>query len=143
MIDSFAQRIRAKDMPGEGLLFSPRRRRLDVVGRALPRIHPTASGEPADRFYGHVVIALDLAAQAQGRMDGQPLRDEEIFLGLRDVRGFAGDELHPARRAAGVAAAGVKLVDFGFVGQSVDEALCLGDVKGADNLNGELWQWLK
>ena len=51
--------------------------------------------------------------------------------------GFAGDEVDSAGGAAGVAAAGVELVDLGIIGQCVDQAFAGGDFEGADGLDGE------
>ncbi len=44
-----------------------------------------------------------------------------------------------ARRAAGIAAAGVKLIDLRLVGQRQDQALALGNVKSADAFDCQIW----
>ena len=46
------------------------------------------------------------------------------LLGFGHLLRFAGDELDPAGRAAGVAAAGVQLVDAGLVAQGQTRAAC-------------------
>jgi len=96
------------------------RRRGDAVRRALAGVGPAAAGQAADAPDGHVPVADDLTAETH---PGQALGLEDLLLGFRHLVRLAGEELDPARRAAGVPAAGVELVDPGLVDQGQDEAL--------------------
>src|SRR5689334_4502345 len=84
------------------------------------------------------MVAADLAGEADAGHGVEAPGGEEVFFGLGHRVGFAGEELDAAGRAAGVAAAGVELVGFRFVGEGVDEAFVLRDLEGSDGFDGEL-----
>jgi hypothetical protein len=85
---------------------------LYVVGRAGPSILSTAARQPADGSDGHVVVADDLAAESHA---GQAAGGQNALFGSGHPLRLARDKFHPACRTSGVAAAGVELVDFGFI----------------------------
>src|SRR6266581_1410390 len=103
------------------LFCGPDGRRGDVVGGATAGIFAAGAFEAADDFDGHVVVAEDLAAQADAGGGGEASGGHDVFFGLGHRLGFADDELDAAGGAAGVAAAGVELIRSGFVGEGVDE----------------------
>ena len=111
---------------------------MDVVGGSAAGVLSSRAGEPADGLYGHVTVAEDLAGEAEAFGVDEASGGEEVLFGPGHGVRFAGDELDSAGGAAGVAAAGVELVDGGFVGEGVDEALVVGDVEGADFFYREL-----
>src|SRR5262249_10851240 len=86
------------------------RRRDDRLGSA-PRTRTTGSFEPADCSDAHVVITKNLTRQSHSY---DPARREHGLFGDGHPGGLAGDELHPARRAAGVAATGMEDVHTGI-----------------------------
>lgn len=85
------------------------------------------------------MIALDLAAQSQAGCVEQVAELEHRFFGLGHLIGFTFDELHSAGGAAGLAAAGVELVDFCFVREGVDQAFILGHFKASGGFNSQFW----
>ena len=79
-----------------------------IVGSGVGTgVGAAAAFEAADRAHRHVVIADDLAGQPDA---GHPRAFSTCFSAAVIV-GLAVDELDAARRAAGIAAAGVELVD--------------------------------
>jgi hypothetical protein len=80
----------------------------------------------------HILLAENLAAQAQSGLGAQTSRAQNSPLGLGDLIRLAGDESDPARRALGVAAALVHLIDACFIGQRQNEPLALRDFKRSD-----------
>jgi hypothetical protein len=121
-----------------GLFCRPNRWRRDRVGGAAAGVFAARAFEAADDFDGHVVVAEDLATQADAGHGSQASGGHDVFFGLGHGFGVAGDELDAAGGAAGVAAAGVELVGLGFVGEGVDEAFAGGDFKVAEVFDGKL-----
>ena len=79
------------------------------LGRS-PRANAIISaraGEEADRFHRHVVVADDLARQAEAGVGVEAAGGEEVLLGLGYAVRFALDELHSTGRTARVPAARV------------------------------------
>jgi hypothetical protein len=74
-------------------------------------------------------MAGDLTAEADA---GCALGGQAVFLGEGEGVGFAGDKFDAAGGAAGITAAGVKLVLAGLVGEGEDEAFSFGYVEFAD-----------
>ena len=85
---------------------------ISVAGLRSAGSGAAAALEAADGADGHVVIAEDLARQADA---GHALGGEHLLLGDGHSLGFALDELDAAGRAAGVAAAGMEDVDPGVL----------------------------
>ena len=112
---------------------------LDVVGGAAAGVLAAGAFEAADDLEGHVVVAEDLAAQADAGHVNEASGGHDVFFGLGHGGGFAGDELDAAGGAARVAAAGVKLVGVSLVGEGVDEAFAVWDVEVALVFDGEFW----
>jgi len=81
------------------------------------------------------MIAEDLATEAQTGLR-KAASDEDIFLRLRHPLRLAADELDAAGGAASVAAAGVELIDLGFILQGEDEALVIRDLDRRLTFNG-------
>ena len=63
---------------------------------------------------------------------------EDVLLGVGHLVGLAGDELDAAGGAAGVAAAGVELIDLGLVLQRQDQPLAVRHLERADAFHGQL-----
>ena len=110
---------------------------LDVVGGAAAGVLAAGTFEAADDFDRHVVVAEDLAGEADAGHVGEPARGHHIFFGLGHGGGFAGDELDSAGGAAGVTTTGVELVGVGFVGEGVDQALTSWNLECAVVFDGE------
>ena len=66
------------------------------------------------------MIADDLAGETH---TGKPTRTQHVFLGGRHGVGLPFDELHAARRAPRVPAAGVQLIDVDVLFEREHEAL--------------------
>ena len=79
------------------------------------------------------MIADDLATQADA---GEALRRQHVTLGDRNAVGLARQELDSARGAARVAAAGMQLVDAGFLGQGQHEPLAGGHLELSHSVDG-------
>ena len=122
-------------------LVGPNRRGRDLIGGAASGVFASRAGQAADGSDAHVVVAQDLAGEAQAGGGDQAPGGEDFFFGLSHGLGFAGEELDSAGGAACVAAAGVELVDAGFVGEGVDQALVLGDFELAGVFDCELGHW--
>src|SRR5262245_39749474 len=101
-------------------LRHPDRRRGDLVGRAVAGVRAAAAGQPADAPHRHVVVAEDLTTETHA---GQAPRRQHLLFGLGHLVRFARDELDAAGGAAGVAAAGVQLIDAGLVLQRQHQPL--------------------
>jgi hypothetical protein len=97
-----------------------------------PCILPPTAGKPTDGADGHVVVAQNLAAQPDA---GQLSSGQYVAFRDGHARWFAGDELDAARGAAGMSAAGVKLIDSGVLCQGQDKPLPSGNVEFADIFN--------
>src|SRR5690606_7373448 len=109
--------------------------RLDVRRGRRTGIGPAAALEPADGADRHVAIDEDLAREADAR---QAAALEDLGLGLRHPLGLTRDELHAARRAARVAAAGVQLIDARVLLEREDEALSVGHAERAHSFDSQL-----
>ena len=75
-----------------------------------------------------------MAAKANAR---KAFGRQDILLGDGHFGGFAFDELDFAGRAAGVAAAGMELVDLGFVNQGQNKAFAFWDFKFAYTIDSQ------
>jgi ribosome-associated protein len=95
-------------------------------------IRSSRSLEAADRPECHVVIAQDLAGQADAV---KTTRGEALFLRSRHARGLPLDELHAARRASRVAAARVQNIDTRVLFDREHQALLRGDFKRSISIN--------
>lgn len=93
------------------------RLRLNIFGRPATRIRATATGQATDDANRHVVVADDLAAKSWPRY---ATRGQQGFFCFGYLIGLTGNKLDATGRAACVASASVKLIDFGIVGQRVD-----------------------
>jgi hypothetical protein len=111
----------------------PLRCRLNFGSDRRTGIFPPASGKAADRPHRHVLIDHDLAAQANSRKSPG---GQQIFLGDRDLFRFPGQKLDPASRAAGIAAAGMQLINPGVFGQCQDEAFSNGNFERSGTFDG-------
>ena len=93
------------------------------------------AGEPAQ-----MTVAEKNVLAAKGvsgvRLSCQILCDHDMT--VKVISRLAGDEFDPARRAAGVAAAGVQLIDLGLVGQREDEPLARWHLELPDPLDAQL-----
>src|SRR5262249_36565132 len=96
-------------------------------------IFAAAARKPANGSDGHVVVAQDLTTEPH---TGQATGRQDILLGLGHLVRLAPDELHPASRAPGVAAAPVKLIDLGLVLQRQDHAFALRHLEYTSTLDG-------
>jgi hypothetical protein len=96
-------------------LRRPHRRRGDGILGAFAAVFSAAAFESADDLNFHVVIAQDLAAEAQAALAEQSSRGEHVFFCLRHLFGFTRYKLHPASRTASVAAARVELIYPAFI----------------------------
>src|SRR5690242_43659 len=97
-------------LPPSGGRSDPFWGRLDRRFRRLSRIRPAAACEAADRANGHVVIALDLARQANA---SQSFFLEPCLFGLCNTIRLAAHKLHAARGAARVTPARVQHINSG------------------------------
>ncbi len=97
-------------------------------GRPLPV-------ESADRANRHVVIADDLAREPNA---DRSLRHQDLPFRDRHPRGLSVDELDAARRAAGVAAAGVQDVHMCILLDREHEALAVLDVNRSESFDRQL-----
>ena len=93
-----------------------------------------AACQTADALDRHVAVAEDLATQPHAF---QPARGEQVFFGLGHLVWLAGKKLHPAGCAAGVPAAGVKLVHPGILLQSQHQPFAFHNVKIAYSIHGQ------
>src|SRR5881394_283939 len=59
-------------------LLGPHRRGLDVIRRTVAWRRAAAAGLAADRLHRHVVVAQDLAAQAEARMDAESAQFKQL-----------------------------------------------------------------
>lgn len=126
--------IQSKMARSAGVLdIDPLRGGLDLGSDGRAGIFAAAAFEAADGPDRHVVVASDLAAQANA---ARSLRFEHIALRDRHFCRLAADELNPARRAASLSAAGVQLVDPGFFRQCQDQTLAYWHFEFADTLYG-------
>jgi hypothetical protein len=116
---------------GLGIL-GPDRRRRDVRFRRAAGIRAAAAFEAADRSDGHGVIADDLARKADAR---DAARRQNVALGDGHAIRLAFDEFHAARRAAGITAAGVKLIDLRVLLEGEDEAFSVLHLDGAESFH--------
>jgi hypothetical protein len=85
---------------------------LDRLGGARPDVFSPATRQPADDADRHVVIADDLTAEPHAR---QTASGQDVLLGGRHPRRLTRHEFDAAGRAAGVAAAGMQLIDLALV----------------------------
>jgi hypothetical protein len=122
-------------------LLNPIGRRFDLFGRLVTRIFPSTAGKPAYCPDRHVMIAKDLAAQPHAR---QPSCGKHITLSNRHATWLAIDKLDAARRAAGVSATRMQLVDSSILLECEHKPLAIGDLEFADIFNLKLWHcWLR
>ena len=78
----------------------PNRRRCDLVGGTGAGVGLAAGAEEAFGDEVHIVIAGDLATEAQARERSEAAGGKDGSLGLGDFGGFTGDEFHTAGGAA-------------------------------------------
>lgn len=107
----------------------------DLGRRNVAWAGATAALHSADAADAHVVIAYNLTAQSH---TGDSLGDQDVFLGHRHRLGLAIEELHAAGRAAGVAAAGVKLIDSRVFGQCEHQPFSLGHIEFTEAFDSQL-----
>src|SRR6185312_10223970 len=102
---------------------------------ACTDILTAAARQSAHGPHGHVVVTDDLAAETNA---GQSPGSQDGFFGLGHLLRLAREEFDPAGGAAGVAAAGMELIDLGFVLQRQHQALALGHLELPDSLDSQL-----
>ena len=96
-------------------------------------------GQPAEHPHGQVVANLDLAGKTRLWLAaGHPL--QSLFLGRRDRTRLAIDHLHPAGRAAGIAATAMQDVDARILDGKHQSPPIAGSDDGLDPLNCYLVQ---
>ena len=91
--------------------------------------------QPMDFFLRQLETHLDLATERLGELVGAS--GEDLLFGLGHLGGIAGDEFDAAGGAAGLAAAGVELVEVAVFLEGEDEAFVLRDVERAGAFYGE------
>src|SRR5215210_567314 len=92
-----------------GWLRHPLGGRGNLLRRLRAGIGQAAGAQAVDDAYMHVMVAQDLAGEANGA-EQFPLREAVVLGDGHPVR-LTGDELHPAGGTAGIAAAAVQDVD--------------------------------
>jgi hypothetical protein len=107
---------------------------LNLVVRSDARAGAPATGETADGTHRHVMIAGNLAAQADA---GQPSRREDSLFGGRHSIRLTCYEFHPTSRAAGVTTAGMELIDFGFILQGQNHPFAIRNFKLTNTFHGQ------
>ena len=112
----------------------PFRRRRDRLRWGAPGVRPAGALQPADGTDRHVLVAEELARQAN---TGQALGLEDGFFGGRLLRRLVLDELHAARGASGVSAACMQDVDLGVLFNGQDESLAVGHVERPVSFNSQ------
>jgi hypothetical protein len=112
---------------------------LDLLSVGGATILATTSFQSADDSDAHVVIADDLATQAN---TGDSASSEYVSLGSGHSRRLSIQEFHSARCASCFSAAGVQLVRACLLSQSSDEPFSLGDFEFAEVFNSQLWHVL-
>jgi hypothetical protein len=108
---------------------------LNVGRRRISSVLAAASSQAADGADGHVVIADDLAAQSDAR---QSSSCHYIALGDGHLVRLTFDKLDTARRAAGVSAAGMQLIDPRILLQGQNQSLPLRHLKLSGTFDSEL-----
>jgi hypothetical protein len=101
---------------------------LNLIQRTFAGIGSTAPGQTADGPDRHVVVAKDLAAQANA---AEPSSRENAFLGSGHRVRFPSDEFDPAGRAPGIAPAGVKLIHLRIVLKCQNHAFAMRYLKSS------------
>jgi len=119
------------------LLRRPNRWRLDVVSGMSARVFSARAGEHRDKLYAHVMIALDLAGEAQAGRGGEASGGDEFLFRLGHGFGLAGGKENAAGGAAGIAATGMELIRLEVVDQGIDEARARGDFYSGDVFNSK------
>jgi hypothetical protein len=110
------------------LLFRcPHRRWIDIRSGGFTDVFSAATGEPADDFDLHVLIAEQLAAEAKTGRGVQTAGFEEFLFGDGDFIRFTGDKEHAATGAGGMSAAVVQLVGLSFGFDCVDKPFTGGN----------------
>lgn len=92
----------------------------------------SASFESTDRADRHVLVAEHLATESYA---GQFTSREQVLFSCRHLCGLAVKNFDAASRAAGVAAASVKLIDSSFILQCQYQTLALGNFEFSDILH--------
>jgi hypothetical protein len=103
------------------------RLRLNRVFGPFAGVFSPATREATDRFDTHVVVTTNLAAQANA---SDLASSENNLLGFRHQFRLPSDKLHPAGRAPGISATGMKLIDTCLIGQGQDKTLVLRYIEG-------------
>jgi hypothetical protein len=117
----------------DNLFADPLRRRLDLSGGRVPGVFASTAFQPACGADGHIVIARDLAAQTHA---GKAFRREDVSLGDRNALGLAREEFDATGGATRVAAAGVELIDAGFLRQGQNKSFASGHFELAYSFDG-------
>ena len=111
------------------LLVDPFWRRFDLSGGFVAGVFAATAFEAAGGSNGHVVIAINLAAETDA---AQAAGLEHITFGDRHFIRLAGNEFDAAGCAAGVTTARVKLIDACVLRESKDQTFAGGYFKFAD-----------
>ena len=121
-----------------GLLHVPDGGRFNVVRGACAAVFAGGSGKPADDFDVHIMVALNLTAQADIWGIGQPLDRQDFFFRSGDGGRFTRYEFHPTCGTSGKSATGVKLVNMCFILQGIDQPLAGGHFKCSKVIHNQL-----
>jgi hypothetical protein len=106
---------------------------FDFGGARGAAIFSAATFEAADDTHGHIVVAVDLAAQS-GVMHTASI--EDFFFGHGLLRWFAVEEFDAACGASGFTAASVQLVRSCFFAKGENKSFTLWDVEFAEAFDG-------
>jgi len=83
------------------------------------------------------MIAIDLATEPQAGCREKIAKLKHGFFGFSHFLGLAFDELHAARCAPRLAAAGMELIDLRFILERKHESFAGRDVEAAGAFNGQ------
>src|ERR1043165_2749727 len=108
---------------------------LNGILRPFAGVFASTSGKATNRPNTHVVIAEDLATEANA---AQPSGREDAFLGNGHHLRFTGHELDSAGGTACIAATRMKLIHLGFVLQRQHEPFSLRHLKTSYAFNCQI-----